>query len=126
MTDSLNALSASIKAKNAADLSEVYTDLGVAMLLKESNPSANFEQLLSLFNKEELQAVNQYQSKDKPLENSLSITLNEAKTNAQKAVAASQSADKEMNLAKERLDDAQEKLKSLEEALKAAEKAVKA
>ena len=100
LTDSLTTLSSSTGAKNDTELTNVYIDRMVSILLEKG------------------------QGFDESLEASLKKGLEEAKQHAAQALLATENANKEMNIAKDELSQATAALATWEAALAAAETAV--
>ena len=117
LTAALNSLSSSNKANNTTELTEMYIDIAISVLLSDKRGDvASVEGLQDL--------VMSPEAAHKPLEDSLNRDLQEARKKMNDARTASNKAAKEMATAKEELDTANALLATSQMALSAAQGAV--
>lgn len=119
-SDALSVLSSSTQTNNSTKLTSVYVNLAIGALLEEQQQVQALT--LSSFpgNFFDLKVPD----KQMPLESSLKTALKTARQKAKLALAAGESANREMNRARAELSQAEAALKTWEAALAAAEAAV--
>lgn len=127
-TDALSTLSSSTQANNSTELTDVYVNLTMSFLLKSKS-----QDLLPLvlakvkdgsISETQKENILELATKDEVLEELLYNALQDADTKTELAMNASESANREMNIAKEELAQATASLSTWEAALNAAETAV--
>ena len=128
LTDALSTLSSSAQANNSTEMTDVYVGLAVVAILENDIDLSLLRPILmdpSLdFGKREIAKIMRSANSREPLETSLSKGLDKAKSKTTLSLAASESANREMNKAKEELSEAEAALETWQAALVAAETAV--